>query len=260
MATPRARRGTPFTAAERAAILSTFREAWEVAHAAELEDSDADTIEQHRVMSEAAEAYVDGVPILPISRSPLSGKVFESSIDTFDVDGLWWAYDYEYRPYVEPPEDLFAWTGALKIDGPIPPWSLKAMTGPDVPFILPQLMGLPGMTAVISAIRVGPHVGFPICYYANPLPQGVDRVDDWGIRTFTYQRPDGSWASAHAVQADEDKDFELRPWLDGGRVWWIAPGDDTLTLNQGADGCPYVDLPGERRRRYIQRGRERFAV
>ena len=261
MAASRARRGPPFTASERAALLGTFREAWEAKERAELADSDADTTEPRRIMALAAEAYVDGVPIVAISRSPLSAEVFETSIDTIDLDGLWWAYDYEYRPYVEAPGDLVAWTGALKVDGPLPAWSLKAMPGPDVPFILPKLMALPGMTAVISAVRVGPHVGFPICYYAEPLPPpDVERTDDWGIRSYTYRRPDGSLASAHAVQADEDKDFELRPWLGGGRVWWIAPGDESLTLREGLDGCPYVDLPGERRRRYVQEGRERFAV
>jgi hypothetical protein len=257
---PRARRGTPFTAQERQAILGTFREAWEAKERAELDDDDADTAEPRRIMAEAARAYEDGVPIVAISRSPLSGEVFEVSIDTFDLDGLWWAYDYEYRPFVEPPRDLFAWTGALKLDGPVPEWSLKAMPGPDVPFILPGLMALPGMTAVISSLRIGRHVGFPICYYADPLPQGVERADDWGIRSYTYQRPDGTFASAHAVQSDEEKDFELRPWLESGRVHWIAPGDDSLTLHRGADGCPYVDLPGERRRRYIERGGARFAV
>jgi hypothetical protein len=259
VAAPRARRGTPFTASERAAILATFREAWEARERAELSRPEGDATEARRVMARAAEAYVDGLPIVGISRSPLSGRVFETSIDPYDLDGLWWAYDYEYRPYVEPPPDLFAWTGALKVDGPLPAWTLKAMPGPEVPFLLPELMALPAMTAVISAIRIGPHVGFPICYFADPPPDGADRVDDWGIRSYTYRRPDGSPATAHAVQADEDKDFDLRPWLEGGRVWWIAPGDESLTLRQGADGCPYVDLPGERRRRYLQEGDTWFA-
>ena len=254
MPPPRARRGTPFTAQERQAILDTFREAWEAKERAELTNPATDTSARRAVMSQAADAYLDGLPIVPISRSPLSGEVFETAIDTFGIDGLWWAYDYEYRVHVPAPDDLFAWTGALKVDGPLPDWSLKAMPGPDVPFILPRLMALPGMTAVISSIQVGPHVGFPICYYADPIPHGGERVDDWGIRSYTYQRPDGSLASAHSTQADEDKDFELRPWLQGGRVWWIAPGDDSLELHQGVDGCPYLDLPGERRRRYVQEG------
>ena len=120
-------------------------------------------------------------------------------------------------------------------------------------------MAHPGMVAVISSIRVGRHVGLPVCYYADPQPMDLERVDDWGIRSFTFQRPDGSMASGHAVQADEDKDFDLRPWLESGRLRWIAPGDEALELRTGADGCPYVDLPGERRRRYLQEGKTWFA-
>jgi hypothetical protein len=256
---PRARRGTPFTEAERSELLAKFRAAFVAAEAAELARPERDAAPFRREMWELAKAYMDAVPILAISRSPLSGELFETSIDTFGVDGLWWAYDFEYRPYVAPPADLYGWTGALKIDGPLPEWSLKAMPGPDVPFVLPALMADPGMVAVISSLQVGQHVGMPICYYADPLPQDLERIDDWGIRSFTIRRPDGSMASGHAVQADEDKDFDLRPWLEGGRLRWIAPGDDSLEVRTGVDGCPYVDLPGERRRRYIQEGRTWFA-
>jgi hypothetical protein len=255
----RARRGTPFTAEERAELLARFRTAWEAAEAAELARPERDATAFRRELAEVAAAYVDAVPIVGVSRSPLSGDVFETSLDTFGLDGLWWAYDYEYRPYVPPPPDLYGWTGALKVDGPLPGWSLKAMPGPDVPFVLPALLAHPGMVAVVSAIRVGTHVGFPICYYADPQPDGLERVDDWGLRSFTYRRPDGSFAGGHAVQADEDKDFDLRPWLASGRVRWIAPDDASLELRSGPDGCPYLDLPGERRRRYVQEGRTWFA-
>jgi hypothetical protein len=102
-------------------------------------------------------------------------------------------------------------------------------------------------------------VGFPIVYFADPMPFDFERVDDWGHRSYTYTRADGTMASAHAVQADEEKDFELLPWVRDGRVLWIAPGDESLELRRGIDGCPYLDLPGERRRRYIQEGDTWFA-
>jgi hypothetical protein len=248
-----------FDEATRREIVDRFRAAFEANEKAELVHGGETDQRARAAMAAAAKDYVDGVPILALARSPLSGRAFETSLDPFDLDGLWWAYDYEYRPYVEPPPDLFAWTGALKVDGPLPAWSLKAMPGPDVPFVLPSILAHPGISAVISAVRVGPHVGFPITYWSDPLPDGVERVDDWGHRSYTFRRADGSMASAHATQADEDKDFDLRPWMDRGRVHWIAPGDDSLEVHRGSDGCPYLDLPGERRRRYIQEGDTWFA-
>lgn len=255
MAAPRALRGAPFTAEERASLLDRYFAAHRAADAAELARPERDASAFHAEMAQVGDAYMAGLPIVPISRSPLSGEIFETSIDTFDIDGLWWAYDHLYRPYVPAPDDLYGWTGALKVDGPLPAYSLKAMPGPDVPFILPELMAHPGMVAVVSALPIGRHVGFPICYFANPLPHDVERADDWGIGTHTYRRADGTLTSDHAVESDARKDFELRPWLESGRLRWIAPGDETLALQAGVDGCPYLDLPGERRRRYLQRGR-----
>jgi hypothetical protein len=255
VAAARARRGEPFDAAERADLLARFFHAYQAADAAELARPERDASAFRAEMAEVARAYVDALPIIAVARSPFSGEVFETSLDVFGLDGLWWAYDYEYRPYVPRPADLYGFTGCLKVQGPLPEFSLKAMPGPEAPFVLPELMADPGTVAVISAVRVGPHVGLPVTYWSTSPPDALTRVDDWGMRSFTFQRSDGSMASGHATQADEDKDFELRPWLDSGRLRWIAPGDDTLTVRTGAGGCPYVDLPGERRRRYIQEGR-----
>ena len=262
MRAPRALRGAPFTAEERAALLERYFAAYRAADAAELARPERDASSFHAEMEAVGRDYVDAVPIVAISRSPYTGEVFETSLDTFGIDGLWWAYDHLFRPYVPAPADLYGWTGALKVDGPLPAFSLKTMPGPDVPFVLPAILRHPSITGVISALPIGPHVGFPVCYFADPAappPDALERVDDWGVRTFTFRRPDGSLGSGHATQADEDKDFELGPWLASGKLRWIGPGDETLTLRTGEDGCPYVGLPGERRRRYLQEGRSRFA-
>ncbi len=259
MAPVRARRGSPFDAAERAEIVGRFREASIAKRRAELTRPEGDTETPRRAIAEAVAAYIEAVPIVALSRSPRSGEVFETSLDTLDLDGPWWAYEAEHRPWVAPPPDLFAWTGALKPDGPFPAWTPKAMVGPEVPFVLPRILDHPAIKAVVSAVRVGPHVGYPIAYFADPVPHGLERVDDWGHASYTYLREDGAPASAHATEADHQKDFDLRPWLERGKLAWIAPGDEGLELRHGADGCPYLDLPGERRRRYLQGGEDWFA-
>ncbi len=251
----RARRGSPFDSAERSAILDRFRTAWQAREAASDAADEAAAELTRQEMAAAAVAYVDAVPILPLSRSPLTDSLFQTSLDTFGIDGLWWAYEYDYRPYVEPPRDLFAWTGAMKLDGAIPTWSLKTLIGPEVPFVLPRILAHPALTAVVSSVLVGEHIGFPIVYFADPQPPDLERVDDWGHGFHSYVRPDGTPASAHSIEDDGEKDFELAPWLDRGRLLWIAPGDESLTLRHGTDGCPYLDLPGEHRRRYVQTGR-----
>jgi hypothetical protein len=111
----------------------------------------------------------------------------------------------------------------------------------------------------VSSLLVGEHVGYPIVYYASPVPHDLVRVDDWGHAFHSFVREDGSPGTAHAVQRSAEKDFDLEPWLEQGKLAWIAPGDLTLALRRGSDGCPYVGLQGERGRQYFQGGRSWLA-
>lgn len=255
MLAPRARRGTPFDAAERRSILDRHRRAWEAADAAEDAGDDAALRAARAELAAAAAAYVDGCPIVPVSRSPHSGQLFVTSLDTFDLDGLWWASEYEHRPPIAPPPDLLGWTGAMRLDGPLAHSHLQTMVGPDVPFVIPRLLEHPSVVAVVSAVRVGPHVGYPIAYFAEPMVHGIERVDDWAHFHHILVGPDGRARLDHAVQHDADRETELGPWLRSGRLRWIAPGDDAFVLRSGEAGCPYAELEGHRRLQYVREGR-----
>jgi hypothetical protein len=258
--TIRSLRGAALTQAERDHLVARFRDAWQRREAADDAGDraavDAATAEITGIVDE----YRQGVPIVSLSRCPFTGEVFETSLDIGGIDGPWWAYEYEFRPYVEPPPTFFAWTGAMQLDGPIPDWSLKTMVGPSVPFVLPRILDHPDVRAVVSSVLIGEHVGYAIVYFAQPIPRDLDRVDDWGHRGHLAERPDGSPVYVHAVNSDDENDYDLGPWIERGKLAWIEPGDLTLTLRTEAAGCPYVDLPGERRRRYVQEGITWLAV
>jgi hypothetical protein len=49
-------------------------------------------------------------------------------------------------------------------------------------------------------------------------------------------------------------DFELAEWLRSGKLLWIDPGDESATLREGPDGCPFLDLAGQRRITVIANG------
>lgn len=254
MSTHRALRGEAFSRTERAGLLDRFRAAWLAREAAESAENEPEEKTARAAMRDAARAYESAVPIVDLSRCPFSGEVFSTSLDIFGLDGLWWAYEYDYRPYVNPVETYFAWTGSLKVEGPLPEWSLKEMVGPEAPFVLPRILDHPDIRAVISTVLIGEHVGMPVVYYASPMVHDLERVDDWGHMSHQFLLPDGRPTSAHAVEADRDKDFELGPWIQRGKLLWIVPGDGALRLRTGLHDCPFLELPGERRRRYIQDG------
>jgi hypothetical protein len=258
--TIRSLRGSAFTQPERDVLVGRFREAWLRREAADdagdLATKAAATAEITGIVDE----YRAGIPIVSLSRCPFSGEVFETALDIYGIDGPWWAYEYEFRPYVEPPATFFAWTGAMQLDGPIPDWSLKAMVGPAVPFVLPRILEHPDVRAVVSSVLVGEHVGYPIVYFAQPTPLTLERVDDWGHAGHLVERPDGGPAYLHAVKSDDENDYDLARWIERGKLSWIEPGDLGLTLRNEIAGCPYVGLPGERRRRYVQEGTTWLAV
>jgi hypothetical protein len=42
-----------------------------------------------------------------------------------------------------------------------------------------------------------------------------------------------------------DYDFDLLPWINGGKLLWIAPDDDSLAIKSDP-ACPYLNLSGNR--------------
>src|SRR3954452_17410217 len=240
-------------------MVRRFYDAWNEADEAE-EARSSEVAQRARANATAvAREYEAATPIVALSRSPYDGQVFESSLDNFGLDGMWWAYEYDYRPFVPPIRSFFAWTGAMTLDGPVPDVPLKAMVGPEVPFVLPRMLKHPAVRAVVSSVLIGEHVGYPIVYYADPVPLDLERVNDWRHSLYYVPKSDGSPGTGHAAEYDYDKDFELAPWLASGKLQWIAPADLGLTLRTGESGCPYIGLQGERRRQYLQGGERWFA-
>lgn len=197
------------------------------------------------------EEYARGVPVLPISRCPLTNEVLHHSIDTLGPDGLWWDYESPCRPPESVPVSFVGLTGALRPSGPIEYSPFLVRPGPSVPFVIPRILEA-GAVAVLSTVPVGAHTGFSVAYFSQA---GVDTTlfNEWGANSYRrYVRGEAvSWDAA----ADADAmDFDLAPWLDRRLLGWIAPGDPDLTVRHGIEGCPYLDLPGSRAAQRIQYG------
>jgi hypothetical protein len=203
--------------------------------------------------------YLDGLPERRLSRCPFTGEVLSMKIDDFGLDGFFWNNSAPRRPEQKFPGTYFAMDGALKLQGTPEKCPLLCSPGPDLPYVLPRLLQYDEIKAVISCIKIGPHTAYPIIYYADPAPEGVFRVNDWG--TERYWEPGtpvpelftpGLYIDVPAEP--EEMDFDLEPWIKAGKLLWIPPGDESLTLHGHAFGCPYLDLPGSRNLKYIQNG------
>ena len=199
--------------------------------------------------------YVDRLPVVPLSRCPLTGEVLSHSIDHFDLDGPWWDYDRPWRPLEHLPRTFFALAGAVRLGEPVARAPFVCRPGPAVPFVVPRMLDRPEVVAVVSSLPVGPHTGYALAYFADPMPGGVKRINAWGAADYPVRRPDGSLGWNAALDWSPEWDFDLRSWIERGKLAWISPGDATLALRREAGGCPYLDLDGSHEPASIYDGR-----
>ncbi|HAP32782.1 MAG TPA: hypothetical protein DCQ14_07015 [Firmicutes bacterium] len=203
--------------------------------------------------------YMNGLPVRELSRCPFSGEVLSMAIDDFGLDGLWWNHHAPKRPENKLPPTYFAMDGALKLAAEPEHVPFLCTPGPDVPFVLPRLLAYTQVQAVISSIKIGRHIAYPVIYYADPMLYGERRVNDWGTARYWEEGsllPEiltpGTYVSL--TPDPEEYDFDLEPWLRKGKLFWIAPDDVKFSLHSHVARCPYLNLPGSRRLKYIQNG------
>lgn len=224
----------PFTAEERKALVEEYRE-----HV----DRQAATSPLFR---EAFFAYAYRVPRLPLSRCPFTGEAVVHSIDHYGLDGPWWDYHAAPRMAEALPPTYYALCGALRLGGPCEAAEALVKPGPEVPFVVPRMLDLPGVRAVVSHVRVGAHDAWPIFYFADPLPWGERRFNTWGRNLYFFRDEQGEVCWDQNLEDFEEMDFDLAPWMERGKLSWIAPGDADLRLQDTPDGCPYLGLDGRR--------------
>jgi len=199
--------------------------------------------------------YEEGLPRMGLSRCPYTGVVQKHSFDPEGLDGLWWNWRAPARPLRERIFTCQAITGAVRIEPPVEPFPFLAKPGPGAPFVIPRLLQLPPVQAVIHSLPCGRHQAFCIAYFAPDEVDGVEWPNDWGANA-RWAEGGETWGGWHeAPDFEDERDFNLAPWIERGKLAWIAPGDRSLTLQRTVRGCPYLNLPGVRSMQYIEDGR-----
>jgi hypothetical protein len=245
-----------FTESERRALLDDFFQALEEMNkasdacrdtgAASGSSLDAKLVRLQQRVSDLWDEYLERVPFLPLSRCPFTGDKVLHSIDPYGIDGLWWNYDASIRPTENLPPTYFALAGAMKLADEVESFPFLCKPGPEVPYVVPRLLQRAEIRAVISSIRVGAHQGFPIFYFADPVPYDIERINTWGANVYTFLNEEGKIRWNVVYDTPEDFDFELEKWINAGKLLWIAPGDEQLTLHSEVGHCPYLGLSGRR--------------
>jgi hypothetical protein len=199
------------------------------------------------------EAYRNWLPRMPVSRCPFTAEVLRHSFDAQGLDGMWWSYFDTVRPLEDVPPTFFTLQGALRVSLPVEPTPFLCSPGPGVPYVIPRLLHDNAMRAVLSSFSVGKHIAYLITYFGKPLPR-VRRVNTWARQGFELRDADGNYQWGEAIESPATFDYHLPPWIERGKLAWIAPGDETLTFRSTTADCPYVGLQGTRALQHLEAG------
>lgn len=192
----------------------------------------------------AREAYMVMLPTVRVSTCPFTGVAVQIPLDTADLDGPFWDARDPARPPGRLPETVFSVTGAMLLGRPLAVAPFLAIPGPGQVFIIERLLAEESVVAVVANVDVGPHRGLPITYFStSPLDDSL-RLNEWGARSYRYVYEDGREVAGESTFLEAYNSYDVREWVDRGKLRWILPGDATWTVQTGVDGCPFLDLDG----------------
>lgn len=209
--------------------------------------------------------YCDLLPVVPLSRCPLTGERYERPFDAAGLDGLWWNQEDPMRPDDVFPPTFVALSGAMRLADPPAALSMPFLVqpGPGKPFVLPRLLEDDGARAVLYQLPVGPNTGWVIGYFSEQAQwaetqeeiEDLERVNEWGLDVCLYKDEADGLAAVSAEMEPGEEAFDLVPWLLAGKLLWIAPGDARMTLRSGVRDCPYLACEGTEKMQYLLDGK-----
>ena len=205
----------------------------------------ADASKHLATMERTEMEYFERLPRPVVSCCPFCNRPLLRTLDQFGVDGLWWRVDAS--PEETPPCPHFlVLLGAVAFSGVPRGGAFEAYCGPAVPYVVPRLLRNPTVVAVVAQVTILGYTAYTIAYFVEERLAPRDLTAGWARSNYVYtaQLGESSWRIAN-----DEWDFDLRPWLFSGKMRWCPQKGDNSTLSTDSpEHCPYLDLPGERQR------------
>ena len=190
--------------------------------------------------------YLNELREIPVSRCPFTNEIYQIKIDQSSLVSPWWNAENPVREAIDNLPTFFALTGSVQINGEPPKSSFNIKPGPAVPWIAPRLLKNKNIVAVISHIKIGNYDAYPVVYFSKIKQNDTERINTWGTDMYIVHESDNTGFMSATYDEEDDYDFDLAPWIEKGKLLWIAPDDDDMTLHTTIDDCPYLNIEGYR--------------
>jgi hypothetical protein len=205
---------------------------------------------------ELLQQYFARLPRQVFGRCPVCRTALEQVFDPWGLDGFWWQESLSGDcPKPSACEHFRVLTGALHLNG-LPPLGGESEShpGPEVPYVIPKALVLPTMLAVISTLPMkNGYTAYPVSYFSPDKPPTAALANPWTMTSCNFTTPKGKPAFTFVT---DPWDFELRPWIEQGKVRWIEAGDPRNALKSAPENqCPYLNLKGLRLQQTIKNDR-----
>src|SRR5262245_54282021 len=158
----------PLVQKERDRLLADIDSAYVMyREAGERDDDKAEA--RHLARAEKLESeYWRRLPRTAMACCPHCGSTFVSPFDPFDLVGLWWRGDEDDTPPPVACPHFVLRRGAVHFHGKPARAGRSVRTGPEVPYLLPRLLTMPGMVAVIGELAMdNGYTAYPILYFTT---------------------------------------------------------------------------------------------
>ena len=188
--------------------------------------------------------YVSILPKKIISRCPFTNNIFNLTIDSIGLDGPWWDAELPVRRIENEIQSYFALTGSINITGETPKIPFSVKPGPAVPWVSPRLLNNQSIIAVLSYIKIGIYDAYVTVYYSNDITAEIERINTWGTDYYIANNLEGFAITGSTYDDEEEYDFDIAPWIREGKLKWIDINDDSLSLMDSVDDCPYLNISG----------------
>lgn len=203
--------------------------------------------------------YADRLPRMRLSVCPYCEQPLKRVFDPYGMDGPWWHVDVQVK-YEEPApcEHFRVLLGALYLGDRVPEEvGAEVRPGPEVPFVVPALLALPGMLAVVGRLTLATgDIAYPIAYFADQPTRPIELHQPWCRTMYWFQHDDGrtGWSTANDVF-----DFDMRTYVESAQLRWADLTARENRVLRGTEAAfPFFDLPGIRERQQIIGGEREF--